>query len=279
MPSIAAAAMTATLDPGETDRLLRIMARLRDPRDGCPWDRIQTSASIAGYTLEEAYEVVEAITNGDPGALCEELGDLLLQVVFHAQMAIEAGEFGFPDVVARLCDKLVRRHPHVFETGAADAAGVHDDWECHKKREREAKARARGERPSALDGVPVAFPALTRALKLQQRAAGVGFDWPDPRGPLAKLAEETAELAAAREACDESRIVEELGDLLFSCVNIARFHGVDPEAALRKANAKFDRRFRAMEAALAAQGRRPEDAGLNELDSLWRQAKTREASS
>ena len=265
-------------EPGDIARLLEIMAQLRDPQDGCPWDRVQTNASIAGYAIEEAYEVTEAVSNGDSDELCDELGDLLLQVVFHAEMASEAGEFDFADVAAGLCAKLVRRHPHVFgERRVGGAATQPGDWERHKKLEREARARACGDSPSVLDGVPVALPALTRALKLQQRAAQVGFDWPDAGGALDKLAEEGDELSAALAAGAKAQVAEELGDVLFSWVNLARFHDIDPEAALRDANAKFARRFAAMETDLAARGRRPEGASLDELEALWQQAKAGEA--
>jgi ATP diphosphatase len=264
-------------DPGDIVRLLEIMARLRDPAEGCPWDRVQTNESIASYTIEEAYEVAEAIGEGDTAALRDELGDLLFQVVFYAQIAAEAGEFTFADVVDGIADKMVRRHPHVFAGATvADADAQIHAWETDKKKEREARARTRGEAPSALDGVPAALPALARALKLQKRAAQLGFDWPDAAGAYGKLREEVSELAAATEGADPEAVAAELGDVLFSWVNVARFHGVDPESALRGANAKFIRRFRHIEAALAAEGRAPESATLEEMEALWQQAKAEE---
>ena len=251
-------------------RLLEIMARLRAP-DGCPWDREQSWQSIAPYTVEEACEVAEAIAAGDPRALRDELGDLLLQVVYHARIAEEAGEFGFAEVVAAISDKMLRRHPHVFGTAPGgtkpDAAEV--DWEAMKAAER---AEAGERRDSVLDGVPRGLPALARALRLTQRAATVGFDWTEPRDVLAKIAEEAEELSEEIGG-DPARMAEEYGDLLFVMVNLGRHLGADPEAALRAANAKFERRFRAIEAALAAEGRRAEDATLAEMDALWNAAK------
>lgn len=269
-------------------RLLHIMARLRDPASGCPWDVEQTFATIAPYTVEEAYEVSDAIARDDLDALRDELGDLLLQVVFHARMAEERGAFAFDDVVAAICDKMVRRHPHVFGgTRIATAAEQTAAWEIHKAAERQ-----RSEAASALDGVAVALPALTRAAKLQKRAALVGFDWSDVQGALDKLAEETDELTAAlaasagehdinehqdgkREPVDRGAVEDEIGDLLFSCVNVARKLGFDPEQALRRSSDKFERRFRRMEAELAEDGRRPGDADLEELEALWQRAKTK----
>ena len=261
-------------DPGPIGRLLEIMARLRDPADGCPWDREQTFETIAPYTIEEAYEVAEAIAAGDREALKDELGDLLFQVVFYAQMSAEAGGFTFADVVAGIAEKMVRRHPHVFGGDAVDSAGAQTEaWEAFKAAERD----ARGEAPSALDGVPAALPALARALKLQKRAARVGFDWPDAAGALEKLAEEVAELRDETARGDGEALAAELGDVLFSWVNLARFHGVDAEAALRAANAKFARRFRRIEALLRANGREPSGgATLDELEALWQQAKAEE---
>ena len=219
------------------ERLVAIMARLRDPQQGCEWDVAQDFASIAPYTIEEAYEVADAIARGDMADLKDELGDLLLQVVFHAQMAEEAGHFALPDVVAAISDKMERRHPHIFSDGNGDS---HRLWEQIKSEERAAKGAG-----GALDGVAIALPALLRAEKLQKRAARTGFDWPDASGPRAKIDEELAEVAAA---ATPAEVEEELGDLLFSVVNWARKLGVDPEAALRGANAKFERRFQAMEA-------------------------------
>jgi MazG family protein len=258
-----------------TDRLVEIMARLRDRERGCPWDVEQTFATIAPHTIEEAYEVADAIEHGDMAALKDELGDLLLQVVFHAQMAAEGGHFAMADVADAICDKLVRRHPHVFgDVRIDDAATQTRAWEDHKANERQAKAGDAGAGSSAIDGVAVGLPALTRALKLQKRAARVGFDWDEPRQVLDKFAEEIAELAAeiAGQA-PRARIEDEVGDLLFNCVNLARKLDIDPEAALRRGNAKFDRRFRRMEELLAKRGRRPEESTLDEMEDLWRQAK------
>ena len=263
-----------TRPSGDIARLLDIMARLRDPETGCPWDRVQTNHTIAPYTIEEAYEVAEAIGENDTAALRDELGDLLFQVVFYAQIAAEAGQFTFADIVDGIADKMVRRHPHVFaDATVADAEAQTHAWEVQKKQERAERARARGETPSVLDGVPIALPALERSLKLQKSAARAGFDWPDAAGAVDKLLEEAAEWAQAADHGDGAAMAEELGDVLFSWVNVARFHGIDAETALRMTNAKFVRRFRAIEAALAVQGRGPEDADLDELESLWQQAK------
>ncbi|MDR6849532.1 ATP diphosphatase [Sphingomonas sp. BE270] len=223
------------------ERLVTIMARLRDPVSGCEWDVAQDFASIAPYTIEEAYEVADAIARGDMAELKDELGDLLLQVVFHARMAEEAGHFALPDIVAAISDKMERRHPHIF--GDVDEGG-HHLWEQIKAAERAAKGLA-DVPPGALDGVALGLPALLRAEKLQNRAARVGFDWPDAEGPRAKIDEEIAEIEAATTPAETE---DEVGDLLFSVVNWARKLGVDPEAALRGANAKFERRFKAMEA-------------------------------
>ena len=256
------------------ERLLEIMRRLRAP-DGCPWDREQTFRSIAPYTIEEACEVADAIERGAMDELADELGDLLLQVVYHAQMAEEAGEFAFADVARAIADKMVRRHPHVFGAGRgaplADPADV--DWEGIKAAERAAKGEMRA---SVLDGVPATLSGLTRAVALTRRAARVGFDWTDPADILAKLTEEAAELTAEIERADRDRMEEEYGDLLFVLANLARHLEVDPEAALRRANAKFDRRFRAIEQALRDGGLRPEDATLAEMDALWDKAKAAE---
>jgi len=262
----------------EIARLLEIMARLRDPESGCPWDVEQTFATIAPHTIEEAYEVADAIQHGDMEALKDELGDLLLQVVFHAQMAAEAGVFDFDDVARSISDKLWRRHPHVFGDASVDgSAGQTIAWEAQKAQERKARAEANGEADGdgALDGVIAVLPALTRAAKLQKRAARVGFDWPDAASALAKFAEETEELGSEiAAAADPARLADEVGDLLFTCVNVARKLEIDPESALRGANAKFEQRFRRIEALLAAQGRGPEDAHLDELEALWQRAKT-----
>jgi len=249
------------------------MARLRDPDGGCPWDLEQTFATIAPYTVEEAYEVADAIERGDLGELKDELGDLLLQVVFHARMAQEQGEFAFADVAQAICDKMIRRHPHVFgEAPARDSAEQTVAWEAIKAQERGAK----GGGGSLLDDVPVALPGLTRAVKLTKRAARVGFDWPDTAQVLAKLREELAELEAEIDAGDQVKAREELGDLLFVCANLARKLEVEPEDALRSANAKFARRFAFIEERLAADGRAPADSSLEEMDALWDAAKAAE---
>lgn len=255
------------------DELLQVMARLRDPEQGCPWDCEQTFATIAPYTLEEAYEVADAIARADMAELRDELGDLLFQVVFHAQMAREAGHFDFDDVVRAIVDKMVRRHPHVFaDVQVADAAEQTRRWEAQKAEER--AARAQQQSHSVLDGVAVALPALVRAEKLQKRAARVGFDWPDIQGPLDKVREEIdevqAELAAA---APQDRVAGEIGDLLFAVVNLARHRGVDAETALRQASLKFERRFRHVEQSLQAAGRELTEATLAEMDALWEEAK------
>ncbi|MEH6787555.1 MAG: nucleoside triphosphate pyrophosphohydrolase [Paracoccus sp. (in: a-proteobacteria)] len=258
-------------DPqAEILRLLRIMAALRDPETGCPWDIEQDFASIAPYTIEEAHEVEDAIQREAWDELPGELGDLLLQVVFHARMAEEAGLFDFADCAAAISDKLVFRHPHVFGDESRDKSAEQQvqDWEAIKAAERAGKAEG-----GTLDGVALGLPALTRAIKLQNRAARVGFDWPGPGDVLAKIAEETAELVEAQELSDPGAMEEEFGDLLFVMANLARHLKIDPERALRRANAKFTRRFRAIEAALAAEGRRPEDSDLAEMDRLWNRAK------
>jgi nucleoside triphosphate diphosphatase len=250
------------------ERLLEIMTRLRDPRDGCPWDREQDFASIAPHTVEEAYEVVDAIERADLEALRDELGDLLFQVAFHSQLASERGSFRFDDVVNAICDKLTRRHPHVF--GGAritDAEQQTRAWERIKAAERRAKDGEAG----ALSGIPAALPALTRARKLGARAADTGFDWPDAAGPRAKIDEELAELDRA--TGDPARLEAELGDLLFSVVNLARHLDVDPESALRRANDRFARRYGHLERALGAQGLAPEAADASLLDRLWTDAK------
>jgi MazG family protein len=270
--------------PEPVERLLEIMALLRDPKRGCPWDVEQTFATIAPHTIEEAYEVADAIDRRDLDALKDELGDLLLQVVFHAQMASELGAFQFGDVVEAICDKLVRRHPHVFgDAKIDDAAAQTMAWEQHKAVERQAGTTDSGTSvspASALDGITGALPALTRALKLQKRAALVGFDWPDARSALGKLTEEADELTAEMDAgARHERLEDELGDLLFTCVNVARKLDVTPETALRRANAKFERRFREIESLLARDsGRQPADASLDELEALWLRAKDSERS-
>lgn len=257
------------------ERLIGVMASLRDPETGCPWDREQTAATLVRHTLEEAYEVAEAVEQDDAGALREELGDLLFQVVFYARIAEEQGQFDFEAVASGIAEKLIRRHPHVF--GDARVGSVDEQsraWEQHKAGERRAKADRRGRAPSHLDGVSTALPGLARAQKLQQRAARVGFDWPSIAPVLAKLAEEVAELQdAQRRAEGPERLEHEVGDVLFTCVNLARHAGVDAETALRGANRRFVHRFGWMEERLAAQGRAPEQLPLDELDRLWEEAK------
>ncbi|MBX3507227.1 MAG: nucleoside triphosphate pyrophosphohydrolase [Parvibaculum sp.] len=257
------------------DRLLAIMARLRDPNGGCPWDLEQDFASIAPYTIEEAYEVADAIERGDLDDLKDELGDLLLQVVFHSRMAEEAGHFAFDDVAEAISGKMVRRHPHVFgDEGERSAGEVKTRWEEIKAEEKAAKGAAPA---SILDDVPLALPALTRAVKLQNRAARVGFDWPDTSLVVDKLNEEMLELSAEiAKGGEPDRLEDEMGDLLFVYANLARHLKVDPEAALRRANAKFRRRFGRIEEKLAAMGKRPEDSSLEEMDALWNEAKREE---
>ncbi len=257
--------------PASLDHLAAIMARLRDPVGGCPWDLAQDFATISPYTIEEAYEVAEAIAVDDMAELRNELGDLLFQVVFHARMAEEAGHFNLADVVAGVCDKMERRHPHIFGEGtaAANASAQKLEWEAIKAAERAQSGKTPGE-TSALDGVANALPALMRAEKLQSRAARVGFDWPDVAPVRAKIAEELAEFDAAT---DDAHRLEEAGDLLFVVVNLLRHHNIDAEAALRAGNAKFERRFRAMEA--LAGGDFP-TLSLEAQDALWNQVKDAE---
>jgi ATP diphosphatase len=264
--------MTPSRDIG---RLLEIMAALRTPQTGCPWDLAQTFATIAPYTLEEAYEVADAIARHDLAELKDELGDLLLQVVFHARMAEEQGAFDFGDVVGAITAKLIRRHPHVFgEQQVRDPRAVEGLWERIKAEERAAGGRPADE--GALAGVPVAFPALTRALKLQAKARKVGFDWNDPRAVLRKIREETDEIEEALDRDQPHAAAAELGDLLFAAVNLGRHLHADPEAMLRQTNQKFERRFAAIERALAARGQTPQDATLAEMDALWEEAKQQE---
>ena len=263
------------------ERLLAIMAQLRDPAGGCPWDREQTFATIAPYTIEEAYEVADAIERGDPAELKDELGDLLFQVVFHARMAEEAGQFAFADVAAAISDKMERRHPHVFGTARIhDAAQQSVAWEAHKAEERAAKAEA-GAVPDttghagALAGVPLALPALLRAEKLGKRAARVGFDWSETRSVLDKVREEADEVEQAVAAGEpEARLSHEIGDLLFAVAQYARHLKINPETALRAANARFERRFAHIEQALLQQGRVPQEATSDELEQLWEEAKS-----
>lgn len=259
------------------------MAALRTPGSGCPWDLEQNFRTIAPYTLEEAYEVADAIERGSLADLKDELGDLLLQVVFHARMAQEQNAFAFDDVVEAITTKLVRRHPHVFaDADGRTAEAVKGMWESIKAQEkadaRAAKGEAEGEPAleGALAGVPLALPALTRALKLQDKAGRVGFDWNDPRAVLAKIREEADEIEAELDARENGQAASEVGDLLFAVVNLARHIGADPEAVLRTTNAKFERRFGSIERALAARGRTPKDATLAEMDALWDAAKAEE---
>lgn len=258
----------------DISRLIEIMAQLRSPDGGCPWDLKQSFSTIAPYTVEEAYEVADAIERHDFDGLKDELGDLLLQVVFHARMAEEENRFAFGDVVQAITEKLIRRHPHVF--GDAHAMAPEDVkklWEDIKATER--AAAGKGASKSALDGVSATFPALIRAEKVQKRAAQVGFDWSDPRDVAAKVAEELEEINTAQ---DQDARSEEIGDLLFAVVNLARHSGVDGESALRRATAKFERRFRATEALAAEAGRKLSDLSADELDGLWRRVKAVEKS-
>jgi ATP diphosphatase len=266
--------------------LLAVMAKLRTPNEGCPWDLEQTFATIAPYTIEEAYEVADAIARADMPDLKDELGDLLFQVVYHSQIAQEQGAFAFDDVVHGITTKMIRRHPHVFGTPEERAAGAAPGfWERIKAAERAQKAAERGD-PSAssapvpqagvLDGVPVSLPALTRAVKLQDKAARVGFDWPGLAPVLDKVREEIAELDEALASADHDQAMEEFGDLLFVMANVARHLRIDPEAAVRAANAKFTRRFAHIEQRLGADNRRPEQSTLEEMDRLWNEAKALE---
>lgn len=265
--------LPAPTDADGLARLRAIMRALRDPDHGCPWDLEQDFATIAPYTIEEAYEVADAIERQAWDELQNELGDLLLQTVYHSQMAEEAGLFGFETVAHAVADKMIDRHPHVFGDESRDKSADQQtvDWEAQKARERVAKAQN-----GVLDDVALALPALLRALKLQKRAARVGFDWPDTGDVLAKLAEEAQELVEARDRLSADEIEDELGDMLFVMANLARHLGVDPEAALRRTNAKFTRRFRAIEAALAARGKTPDESDLAEMDALWDAAKAAE---
>lgn len=248
-------------------RLLSIMSRLRDPQTGCPWDLKQSYATIVPYTLEEAYEVADAIARQSFDELKDELGDLLFQVVFYAQIAKEEGRFAFDDCVAAICDKLERRHPHVFgDLTADDADAVLKNWEALKSAERKDVGQH-----SVLDNIPQAMPALSRAYKLQKRCANVGFDWPDVQGCWDKVKEEIIEVEECETGSEE--LAEELGDLMFALVNVVRKHKLDPEAVLRAANTKFEKRFRAVEQALAEQGKSPEQSDLAEMDALWNQVK------
>jgi ATP diphosphatase len=265
------------MDTPSTDitRLLSIMAQLRAPIGGCPWDQIQHFATIAPYTIEEAYEVADAATRHDLPALKDELGDLLFQVVYYARMAEEAGAFAFDDVARAIADKMLRRHPHVFGDEAARQAGAHTEaWEAQKAQERRAAAQE-----GALAGIPNALPALTEAEKLTKRAARVGFDWPDTAAVLEKLEEEIAELRAELAGADPDRLADELGDMFFVMANLARKLKLDPEAVLRRANAKFTRRFNGVERLLATEGTTPAEAGLARMEAAWQSVKRGEITS
>ena len=260
------------------ERLIEIMRALRDPDTGCPWDIEQSFATIAPYTLEEAYEVADAIQRGSMPDLCDELGDLLLQVVYHAQMASEQGSFAFDDVVLAITTKLIRRHPHVFgDEDARTAGAVKGMWERIKDDEKRQKGGAGNVPPSTLDGVPLALPALTRAEKLQKKAARVGFDWAAPGPVLAKIREELDEVEAEMGTNDQAALAEEVGDLLFAMANLARHLKVDPEEALRRGNDKFERRFRAVEQQLVETGSSVKEASLDEMETVWQQIKRKEA--
>ena len=260
------------------DELLGVMARLRDPERGCPWDREQDFRSIVPHTLEEAYEVADAMERGDREAMRDELGDLLFQVVFYAQIAREEGSFDFEAIARGVVDKLIRRHPHVFgDRRETTAASQRATWEAIKAAERAARADT-DQPPSALDDVPLGLPALTRSRKLQSRAARVGFDWPEAHQVADKMREELGELeeAMTQTPRDQAHVHEEMGDLLLACVNLARQLGVDPEQALRDGNAKFERRFRGLEGILADAGEAPESVDFDRLEAAYQQAKARD---
>ena len=261
--------------PSSLNHLLAIMARLRDERHGCPWDREQNFATIAPYTIEEAYEVADAIARGDMAALKDELGDLLFQVVFHARMAEEAGLFTFDDIAAAIAEKMLRRHPHVFGSAEISSSAAQSEaWEQHKKAERQARASQAGEPDSILDGVALALPALLRAVKIQARAARIGFDWPDASAVFGKLEEEIIEIRTElKRNADRQALEDEMGDILFAAANLARKLDIDAEAALRRATAKFERRFRRVEALAAA---RAIGTGLEALEALWQEVKREE---
>ena len=262
----------------QMQRLLAVMAALRDPERGCPWDKQQTFATILPYTIEEVYEVADAIDHGDMLALREELGDLLFQIVFYAQMAKEAGEFEFADIAAAISDKLEQRHPHVFgDAEIATAEAQTQAWEKHKERERHAKAADQQRAASVLDNVPVALPGLMRAMKLQRRAARQGFDWPDVAPVLDKIEEEFAEVREVlAEGADSEKLMHEVGDLLFACVNLARHTEIDPEIAMRGVNGRFESRFRRVEELARQQNQSLAQMSLEEMDKLWDQAKAEE---
>ncbi|MDR3450156.1 MAG: nucleoside triphosphate pyrophosphohydrolase [Alphaproteobacteria bacterium] len=261
-------------------RLMDVMARLRNPEGGCPWDLEQNFASVAPYTLEETYELVEAIESNDTQAIKEELGDVLFQVVFHAQMGREAGLFDLDGVAGSVADKMIERHPHVFGDRDAQTAGaVLANWETDKEAKRKAKAAAEGCALSVLDGVSTALPASVRAVKLQKRAARVGFDWSEARDIVGKIREEIGELEAEMVSCDKDALEDELGDVFFAIANLARKLDIDPETALRRTNRKFERRFRGIEGRLAAQGKSIENASLAEMEDLWNALKREEKAS
>lgn len=264
-------------------RLIEIMAALRTPGSGCAWDLAQSFSTIAPYTIEEAYEVADAIARNDLGDLADELGDLLLQVVFHARMAEEDGAFDFGDVVMAITRKMLRRHPHVFGDARGETpevvAGLWERIKAEEKAERAARGSSGTSEEGTLAGVPSALPALTRALKLQQKAARVGFDWNDPRAVLAKIREETTEIEAALDAGDRTHAGAEVGDLLFAVVNLARHLEADPERTLRETNRKFERRFAFIERVLAERGKAPSGATLDEMEVLWNAAKAEERES
>ena len=263
---------------GDIADLIEVMARLRAPEVGCPWDIEQTFATIAPYTIEEAYEVADAIARGDMASLKDELGDLLFQSVYHARMAEEAGHFKFEDVVAAICAKMIRRHPHVFGDEVIATVGAPNSrWEEHKAAERADKKAASGNAASVLDDIPATLPAMKHAEKLQKRAARVGFDWPDAAQVLDKIDEEIGEIKEAMAAnAGPARITDEIGDLLFACVNLARKANIDPGMALRGTSLKFERRFRRIEELLSGQGKTPAQANLDEMETFWRQAKDEE---
>ena len=263
----------------QIQRLLEVMASLRDPAHGCPWDKEQTFATILPYTLEEVYEVADAIDRNDMTALREELGDLLFQIVFYAQLAKEAGEFEFDDIVAEISAKLIQRHPHVF-AGAdiASAEAQTHAWEKHKERERHAKASEQQREVSVLDNIPLALPGLMRAMKLQRRAARLGFDWPDIAPVLNKIEEELAEVREVlAQGGERDKLLHEVGDLLFACVNLGRHAGIEPEVAMRSVNSRFETRFRRVEALAREQNQTLAEMSLEEMDKLWDQAKAEEA--
>lgn len=289
--------MPKTTDDQAVQKLLEIMASLRHPESGCPWDLKQDFSSILPYTIEEVYEVADTIEQGDFASLRDELGDLLFQIVFYAQLGKEQGLFGFTDIVDSISDKLVRRHPHVFGSAdVTDPGEVNANWEALKSQEREEKAQKQQRTSSILDDIPAALPALIRARKIQQRVSRVGFDWDNVEGVLAKLEEEIQEVRECLPGSAESgmesgpetgaatgvesgqdraeHLEEELGDLMFACVNLVRFTGLDPESVMRRANTKFETRFRAVESELKQQGKLLAETGLDELEQIWQQLKT-----